>query len=613
MLGALGALGSFGGGFGEGVTNMFELQEKLRKRQEDEAAFKAATLGGVGGLGADYQYGAGGQGAPQTAPTGSPAAGGAGATPGVDPNVMTGAYPTIPTQFTPVGNVADASMAANQPNPSLLGATRQRQEAELQDPETARLFYTRLTAEAGDDPEKRQQTGATFLNRAAALGVPLKAVLTGPYYPGSSDRNMARAGMGQPMIPATFNPVSPADFARGGTGNASMDPITGRQVGYGRGGEQTAFTGGYRTGEGAGVEAGTEPWARKVAGFQPTGSMARGPGGAQQPPMDPSNPALAQLEEQKRDIGKISPQDLAQARDKGSGPLTIGQAARRIDQVMPNAPQSAKFGALQKLLKLVNEEDQRKWQRFMQQETLRQRGLSEEHRQHAEGRAEAREERLAKTQKMALFRQDKEAHALGGSLDQLEKRATVFDELSGTAVRMGKQAATIADKISKSGLPLWQKVVRAAGRITGDPEVDALTFQLNSFKAEAAKLTSGSPNSNVLPVTVLKEADNFLSADASPASIRRLAEQVKTDAKIRIDETNKNRDRLTKRIKEIEDAYMRGEMPPPRKREDADLDTLGGSTGVDTGAPAPAGAAPAGGGGSGEIPALPPNWSYKVK
>jgi hypothetical protein len=608
MLGALGALGSFGGGFGEGVTSMFELQEKLRKRQEDEAAFKAATLGGVGGLGADYTYpsGAGGQQAPQTAPGASAAPGGAGPTPGNDPSTMVGAYPVIPTQFQPVGNVANASMQANQPNPSLLGAGRQQQQDELQDPQTARLFYTRLTAEAGDDPVKRQQTGETFLNRARALNVPLKAVLTDPnYYPGSSTRAMAGANMGQQLTPATFDPVSPANVAGYGTGNASMDPRTGRQVGY-AGGPQTAFAGGYRTGEGAGIEGGTMPWARSVGYQGPGGATARGPGGPQ-PQQEPSSPVLAQLEAQKQDIGKISPQDLAQARDKGYGPLTIGQAARRIDQVMPNASSGVKFGAMQKLLKLVNEQEQQQFNRFLKEHTLHQQDLQERHRQASEDVRIAGEQRRQDQFQLTQMKNDPRYGGIRKNTTELMNRSANVGVLEDTMTKHLDKLIELSKPLNLTQYrPLRDWAAYARGKLS-DPAVTAYNAQAETLRSELGRLLHSPTGNAALSVNTQKEMEKVINGVATPAELETLKRTFQYDAKTKSAAYKKQLDTWNKQYQQLEEQYgIKGRNLEPLTGI-ADDPVLSG-TGDD--AAAPAGAAPAAGGGGG---GLPPGWSVKIK
>jgi hypothetical protein len=614
MLGALGALGSFGGGFGEGVTSMFELQEKLRKRQEDEAAFKAATLGGVGGLGADYTspLGTGGQQAPQTAPGGSAAPGGAGPTPGNDPSTMVGGYPALPSQqFQPVGNIANASMQANQPNPSALGAQRQRIFAELQnDPQTARQFDAMVTAEAGQDPMKRQIVGETMINSALSSNQPLKAILSRQnFYPPETFARAAQGGSGQPMTEATWDPVNPANVAGYGTGNASMDPRTGRQVGY-AGGPQTAFAGGYRTGEGAGIEGGTMPWARSVGYQGPGGATARGPGGPQ-PQMEPSSPVLAQLRQQQSDIGKIGPQDFAQSREKGYGPLTIGQAARRIDQVMPNASPGVKFGAMQKLLKLVNEQEQQQFNRFLKEHTLHQQDLQERHRQASEDVRIAGEQRRQDQFQLTQMKNDPRYGGIRKNTTELMNRSANVGVLEETMTKHLDKLIELSKPLNLTQYRTLRDWAAYARSKFSDPAVTAYNAQAETLRSELGRLLHSPTGNAALSVNTQKEMEKVINGVATPAELETLKKTFQYDAKTKADAYKKQLDTWNKQYQQLEEQYgIKGRNLEPLTGI-ADDPVLSG-TGDDAAAPAgaaPAAAAPAAGGGGG----LPPGWSVKIK
>ena len=533
-LGILGGIGAFGGGFGSGVTSMFEMQEKLRKRMEDQAAFQAATLGGVGGLGNGYSgtTGTGDQPTDQTSSTGSPTSQDATPTPGNDPSTMVGGISPIPSgQFQPVGNVANASMAANQPNPSMVGAARQRVYAELQnDPATNQQFNSMVASEAGPDPVKRQRVGEGMIMRAVYQQVPLKAILSQTnYYPGSTYRRAAREGpQGQEMAPATWDPVNPAMTGGYASGNASMDPRTGRQVGYGRGGEQTSFTGGYRTGEGTGVEARDMPRAREF-GYQPTGSRALGPGGTQQK-MEPSSPVLAELEAKKHDIGKIKPEDLAQSRDKGSGPLTIGQAARRIEQVMPNAPMSVKWGAMQKLMKLVNEEDQRKWQRWIQERTIERQEQSDiraGRREERQDTREARQEEGLRMREVQPF-----LSPLTSAIKPLTQRVEVADPAMRRAVEHMKILQEMSKGLNFTGLPDVNAVKQYILTKLGSAKAKEYDFQLDLVRKELGTVMGSASGAGATTVDTAQHMRTLMNGVMSPEVIGKAIKAFQNDVDI---------------------------------------------------------------------------------
>jgi len=131
------------------------------------------------------------------------------------------------------------------------------------DPRLRRAFDVNTTAEVGTNPARRDFYQALTLDRAAARGESLPYTLSrGPgtpdrYYPGTTMN--ARAASGQGVNPALWAGYNPAGY---GTGNASRDPITGRDVGFG-GGPQTGSAGGER----GGIERDTLPATRRF-GYQ---------------------------------------------------------------------------------------------------------------------------------------------------------------------------------------------------------------------------------------------------------------------------------------------------------------------------------------------------------
>jgi hypothetical protein len=165
------------------------------------------------------------------------------------------------------------TQATETPN---LALTRERIQRALEDnPQLRALLDRTVTAEAppnATSPE-RAATAATFIDRAVARGEPLEYTLTNPKYFPPQTLN-SRAMTGEQVDPALFAGANPVNFA---TGNASLDPRTGRWVGF-AGGPQT---GTLRTGRGmelAGIEGQDLPYARAV-GYTGPSSTPIGPSG----------------------------------------------------------------------------------------------------------------------------------------------------------------------------------------------------------------------------------------------------------------------------------------------------------------------------------------------
>lgn len=146
--------------------------------------------------------------------------------------------------------------------PSLM-LTRERMQRALEDyPGLAATLARNRSAEIGPtaSPERRAWYDALVLDRAAARGEPLDYTLTNSaYFPPSTTGYRGAVG-NYATDPALFAGANPANFA---TGNASRDPRTGRQVGFG-GGPQTSSIGEGSNPERGGIERQDLPYARAV-------------------------------------------------------------------------------------------------------------------------------------------------------------------------------------------------------------------------------------------------------------------------------------------------------------------------------------------------------------
>ena len=164
---------------------------------------------------------------------------------------------TGPGRGSPAGNPVQARDASS------LMLTRERLQRALEDhPGLASTLARNRSAEIGPDasPEKRAWYDALVLDRAAARGEPLDYTLTNTaYFPATTTGYRGKVGNYE-TDPALFAGANPANFA---TGNASRDPASGRQVGFG-GGPQTSSIGSGSNPERGGIERQDLPYARAV-------------------------------------------------------------------------------------------------------------------------------------------------------------------------------------------------------------------------------------------------------------------------------------------------------------------------------------------------------------
>jgi hypothetical protein len=158
-----------------------------------------------------------------------------------------------------------------------LALTRERFQRALEDdPRLAATFARNRSAEIGPQATAPEQGfyDALAMDRGAARGEPLAYTLTNPAYFPATTQNYRGPVNQAPVNPALFAGANPANFA---TGNASLDPATGRWVGF-AGGPQTATIRSGRGMELAGIERPDLPYARAV-GYTGPPSTPIGPSG----------------------------------------------------------------------------------------------------------------------------------------------------------------------------------------------------------------------------------------------------------------------------------------------------------------------------------------------
>jgi len=178
-----------------------------------------------------------------------------------------------PSRGSPAGNPEQAD---DMPN---LARVRERFRPMLENNAALRKkFDVNTTAEAGTDQAARDFYQGLTLDRAAARGESLPYTLSrGPgtpdrFYPGVTTNARTASGIG--VSPALWGGANPANY---GTGNASRDPLTGRDVGF-AGGPQTGSVGGER----GGIEGPDLAAARRFGYRGPsTTAIGFGPGAPQ--------------------------------------------------------------------------------------------------------------------------------------------------------------------------------------------------------------------------------------------------------------------------------------------------------------------------------------------
>jgi hypothetical protein len=236
---------------------------------------------------------------------------------------------TGPARGAPAGPPIQAREAPN------LALTRERFQRALEDdPRLAYALARNRSAEIGPNATPAEQAfyNALVIDRAAARGEPLGYTLTNPdYFPGTTLNyrgEVSRAG----VDPALWAGANPANFA---TGNASLDPVTGRWVGF-AGGPQTATIRSGRGMELAGIEKRDLPYARAV-----------GYTGPESTPIGPAGPI-------GMDMAQLSPTgggwETTVSAEPGGVPYSARAAPRAAASVAlaesPRAPESSFLGRL---------------------------------------------------------------------------------------------------------------------------------------------------------------------------------------------------------------------------------------------------------------------------
>ena len=575
MFSPLGALGAFGGGLMQGMPQGMDLRSKWIDAQVN------SLLGGPEGLGQylqqymlqdyqDYRTPSPGQSS-EAAPTGGqpPEQQAGGPSPrmtGGMPGVMPGAYPPMPGG----GGMQAPQEAApyGQPNPVTLAQFRDPIRRELEAvPGLEKRLDEITTAEVGRDPGMRQRFQEGIINRVAASGgktTLAQELENRGYYPGATFRRAAReGGTGQGVSPAMFDPTQPSNLSNYATGNASFDPRTGRYVGF-AGGPQTGF---YK-GEQTGIEGRDLPTMQRVGYSGPTrtGLGPAGPRGPQEAG-EPS-PALKSGAQKLQSGEKMNMQELAQLIER-----RVGGA---------NVSPEVKFRAMQRMLPMLNQIEQQRFNRFMQLENLQFRQRAEERAGRTEERALRTEERAQRTEdrrqqqtSLGLVRANPQYKSISSSMMNMRKRLDVVEELQDKTLKIGDKLIELANKGHKSGVPVFQAWINAGRRAAGDPLLQEFETQLATYRSDLARMI-GSPGATVLAQGTKDEARELVPANLTIPMLESTQRALRFDAKVGADASrkiyNKNKKQLEQLyqqhgitmfpIDEPEPEYVSGEDTP---------------------------------------------------
>jgi len=205
---------------------------------------------------------------------------------------------------------------------------------QLADPRVRDRLFRYTYAEVGTQgPEAQQAFMETILNRALAQNKSVWDILRGSYFPPVTHSTAAQ-GIG-PNTRASYEPIlqnvmAGSNISNFATGNASIDPKTGKWVGFG-GGPVTASYGGERYG----IEKGTEDWWKNLGyGGSPAPWVPSGRGYA---PPAPSNTTAG--------LGDLPP--LAEASPAPSGLAALGRYrplfSVDVPQIVPGVPPAWQF------------------------------------------------------------------------------------------------------------------------------------------------------------------------------------------------------------------------------------------------------------------------------
>lgn len=122
-----------------------------------------------------------------------------------------------------------------------------------------------------------------------------------------------------------------------------------------------------------------------------------------------------------------------------------------------------------------------------------------------------------------------EFHADSQTLGKLTQQYHAVQAFESTAVKNGDRLVSLANKVDKTGMPVFEKWVRAGKKATGDADVAQLNAQMQLYRAEVAKILTNPNLSGQLSDSARKEVEEFLSGASSAKQIAAVHNLLKQD------------------------------------------------------------------------------------
>lgn len=563
----LGALGSFGSGATEGFGTGLDIREKLLDLQAERQLGQNPEI--LRAIQEQMGIGALSSLVPQPSPpgtsstqppqqdAGTPAPG---SLPGQVPGVMAGAFPPVQAAMQPGPAAAAPGQPGAQRQPFPLAAARDPVRQEL---ERTPGLLTRLdkitTAEVGNDPAMRQMFQETVINRAAADQMPLAAVLSDrSYFPSATFlRAQREGGTGQGVSPQMWAGTAPSNLTGYGTGNASIDPRTGRPVGF-AGGPQTAMRGG----EQYGIEGRNLPWAQSM-----------GYGGPARTPLGRAGPQAPQ------DAGRTDPEVVTRGSRKlqTGDPLSMPELAQLIERQSPGVDPAVKFRMMKKALGLMSQTGQTQFNQAMQIAQYEQR-----ERMHQD--TLARQQQTEELREKNYLRRDpyyvREADAAKSAQKNLTNNELRTEKVKGHIAALSE----LAKKVQVTGNVTIDSWLQSARTKLGWPDATYFQYQkqLQDLQSEIGAMSQQTLGS--LTVSAREDAKQLAHGILTPSMLQSLGEAIRIDSKITRQASQKLIDKHQRNINE----FMRsGGVPPEAEPEEEETAP---TTGAGTSAPATSGA-----------------------
>lgn len=139
-------------------------------------------------------------------------------------------------------------------------------------------------------------------------------------------------------------------------------------------------------------------------------------------------------------------------------------------------------------------------------------------------------ERRMGVMEKSLGLRDPEVKSAAASLTKLEQQKNSIESFEKTAIKNGEMLSQLADKVDKTGIPVFERWSRAGRKsIAGDTDVSDFQLQYELFTAEAAKILTNPNLTGVLTNRAREEMHEAISPNASAAQIKSAINLLKRD------------------------------------------------------------------------------------